>query len=176
MVESSNNTPEILLFGAGGHGKALSSLLHTAGFACIGIFDVAGAEKFENAYTLFLGVYSPSLFPDCPIIVTVGNNRVRNEVAQIIQHRFATFVHPSAQLADNVTIGEGTVILQNAVIQANSHVGKHCIINIGACIDHDCNIQDAVHISPLSYIGSNSNISSRSLIEPGKIISRFSAI
>lgn len=171
-----SQVPEILLFGAGGHGKVMASLLHASGYGCIGMFDMPGVAFDENEFTRFLGEYSASLYPECPILVTVGNNHVRSEVVPTIQHRFATYIHPSAQLADGVTVGEGSVVLQNSVVQANSHIGKHCIINIGACIDHDCRLQDYVHASPLSYIGSNSNISSRTLIEPGKIISRFSAI
>ena len=34
------------------------------------------------------------------------------------------------------------------MIQPDTSVGDHCIVNTGATIDHDCQIDNYVHISP----------------------------
>ena len=39
-------------------------------------------------------------------------------------------------------------MMHGAIVRASSVVGKHCIINTGASVDHDCTIEDFVHISP----------------------------
>jgi acetyltransferase-like isoleucine patch superfamily enzyme len=38
--------------------------------------------------------------------------------------------------------------MQGAIIQSSVKIGKHSIINTRASIDHDCVIQDYVHIAP----------------------------
>ena len=41
--------------------------------------------------------------------------------------------------------------MQGAIIQTGIYIGKHCIINTGASVDHECVIEDYVHISPSLY-------------------------
>ena len=38
--------------------------------------------------------------------------------------------------------------MAGVVLQSGTKIGKHCIINTKASIDHDCIIDDFVHISP----------------------------
>ena len=38
--------------------------------------------------------------------------------------------------------------MAGAILNPFAEVGDHCIINTGASIDHDCIIQDFVHIAP----------------------------
>ncbi|NMA64614.1 MAG: acetyltransferase, partial [Clostridiaceae bacterium] len=44
--------------------------------------------------------------------------------------------------------GSGTVVMAGVVINSSTRIGKGCIINTGATIDHDNVIEDYVHISP----------------------------
>lgn len=53
----------------------------------------------------------------------------------------------SAIIANNVMIGEGSVIGKGAIINSGSVIGKLSIINTGAIIEHDCVIGDFTHIS-----------------------------
>ena len=54
---------------------------------------------------------------------------------------------PSAIIASDVPIGEGTFIGKGAILNTASRVGKMCIVNTGAIIEHDCQIDDFSHIS-----------------------------
>ena len=38
--------------------------------------------------------------------------------------------------------------MANAVINPYASIGKHCIINTGAIVEHDNDLEDYVHISP----------------------------
>lgn len=51
-------------------------------------------------------------------------------------------VSPTAQ------IGDGTVVIHRAVIQAEVQVGKQVIINTGAQLGHDCVVDDFCHVAP----------------------------
>ena len=67
-------------------------------------------------------------------------------------------------------------------MQADAQIGKHCIINTGASIDHESVIADYVHISPHStlcgnvYVGEGSWIGAGSIVIPGLRIGRWCVI
>lgn len=72
--------------------------------------------------------------------------------------------------------------MPGAIIQSCVSIGKHCIINTGASVDHDCTISDYVHIAPHStlcgnvYVGEGTLIGAGSTIAPGVKIGSWSVI
>ena len=60
--------------------------------------------------------------------------------------------------------------MQGAIIQSCASIGKHCIINTGASIDHECVIDDYVHIAPHSTLCGNVQIGEGTLIGVGSAI------
>lgn len=168
------NKVSSLIYGFGGHGKVLAEALTFNTEFLVGVFDDQPIEVFEKV--IYLGPYDPKIYPELPIIIGIGNNNVRKQLLQLIKHSFHSFIHPSAQVAGSVKIGKGSAILQNAVIQANSVIGDHVIVNMGAMVDHDNQIKDYVHVSPLCYVGSNSIISELTCLEPCSRFPRFSQI
>ena len=56
------------------------------------------------------------------------------------------FIHPSATVADNVTIGAGTKIWINAQIREGAVIGARCIISKDTYIDVDVRIGNGVKI------------------------------
>lgn len=168
------NKVSSLIYGFGGHGKVLAEALTFNTEFLVGVFDDQPIEVFEKV--IYLGPYDPKIYPELPIIIGIGNNNVRKQLSQLIKHSFHSFIHPSAHVAGSVKIGKGSVILQNAVIQTNTIIGNHVIVNMGAMVDHDNTIGDFVHISPLCYVGSNSIISELTCLEPCSRVPRFSQI
>ncbi|CAG0906699.1 unnamed protein product [Cyprideis torosa] len=61
---------------------------------------------------------------------------------------YALAIHPSASIARDARLGEGTVVMAKAAINASTIIGKHVIINTGAVVEHDVKLADFVHISP----------------------------
>ena len=63
-----------------------------------------------------------------------------------------------------------------------AQVGRHCIINTGASVDHECVIEDYVHISPHSTlcgnvsVGAGSWIGAGTTVIPGVKIGKWSVI
>ena len=60
----------------------------------------------------------------------------------------ATIVHPSAIIARDAVIGEGSQIMAGAIIGPDSRIGRQCMINANASIDHDNIIEDGAEIAP----------------------------
>ena len=54
---------------------------------------------------------------------------------------------PTAIVASDVTIGEGTFIGKGVILNSESKIGKTCIINTGAIVEHNCQVGDFAHVS-----------------------------
>jgi acetyltransferase EpsM len=60
--------------------------------------------------------------------------------------------------------------MHGAILQADVQIGVHCIINTGASVDHDCVIDDYVHISPHTTLCGNVTVGEGSHIGAGATI------
>ena len=59
-----------------------------------------------------------------------------------------TLIHPSAVIAKDAEIGEGSHIMAGVVIGPRAKIGKQCIVNSRAGIDHETVLEDGAEISP----------------------------
>jgi sugar O-acyltransferase (sialic acid O-acetyltransferase NeuD family) len=155
----------MILFGAGGHGKVVSS-------ACINelkyFFDHNSTNKLLNGFAV--KVYDPGLDSEELIAVSIGDNRVRKKLVDEIKHSFTSIVHKSAIIDSSCSIGIGSQVLHNVVLQVDSSLGAHTILNSSSSIDHDCQIGDFVHIAPNSTLCGNVEIGDGTLIGAGTTI------
>ena len=103
-------------------------------------------------------------------IIAIGDNKKREEISHSPNLKFYTAIHPSAQIGLDVEIQEGTVIMANACINSSAKIGKHCIINTGAIIEHDNIIEDFVHISPNVALGGTVKIGESTHVGIGSIV------
>lgn len=171
----------MLLYGGSGHAKVILDCLEARGDTVRGIFDDNPNLK-ELLGVQVLGKYRPECLPDQQVIIAIGNNRIRQRVAETAHHAFGTAVHPSALLSRHATLGEGSVMLHNAVVQAGAVVGRHCIINTAATVDHDCRLGDFVHISPNAalsgnvQVGEGAHIGTGASVIPGVRIGKWCVI
>lgn len=141
----------IYLYGAGGHAKVVADILTSRGVRVAGVFDDNPPDAKLRIMAVrdglqLLGDGFPKL--DAPLLITVGHNGRRAELAALLAVDFGTAIHPSAIIADSVTIGAGSMILHGSVIQTGARLGRHVLINTAASIDHDNVLGDCVHVSP----------------------------
>jgi sugar O-acyltransferase (sialic acid O-acetyltransferase NeuD family) len=147
----------MVLYGASGHAKVICSVLESKEITIQGIFDDNSLITKLDEY-LSLGKYNSNLHSNEKLIISIGDNKIRMEVAKKIKHDFASVVHSMAIIDRLSSIGVGTVVFHNVVIQRGTKIGNHVIINTNASIDHDCIIEDFVHISPNSTLCGNIKI------------------
>ncbi len=152
----------LLIVGAGGHGRVVADAAELAGdWARIAFVD----DKYPGIKTAGSWSIIGSL-PDLEwlrdewdaAVVAVGDNLTRLKIQKKIHCSglvMATIIHPSAQVAKYVEIGEGSVIFANAVINTGSKLGKSVIVNTSATIDHDGVVGDGAHISPGAHLAGN---------------------
>lgn len=150
---------QYIVYGNGGHSKVIKDTIELTGGKVVATYDL------QNSY-------DPKAYPNALMIIAIGNNEQRKNIASQIVHDFATLIHPKAVLASHVTVGVGSVILANAVLQEGAVVGSHCVIQPNVTIDHDALVGDFTMIYPNSYVGGNAKIADLTTVPPNTSVER----
>ena len=163
----------VVIIGASGHGKVIADIIQKTGDQVFGFLD--DNESLGNSFCGFpiLGTVDKSKeILDCEFVVGIGNAKIRDKIAKTVNGPFYTAIHPSAQISQiDVKIGEGTVVMANAVVNSGAKIGRHCIINSAAVIEHDDQISDYVHISVGAKLAGSVCVGSNTWIGIGATIS-----
>lgn len=167
---------KLLIIGASGHGKVVADIaLKMNKWTSIVFLDddetvksCMGIEVVGKSLDAFKHIQ------DCDLFVAIGNNVTREKIQEKLETEGAslpTLIHPTAVIAEQVELGEGTVIMPGVVINCCTRIGKGCIINTGATIDHDNLIEDYVHISPGVHLAGTVKVGLGSWLGIGSIVS-----
>jgi sugar O-acyltransferase (sialic acid O-acetyltransferase NeuD family) len=167
----------IVVFGCGGHAKVVIDILEKMElYNIIGIIDsyvTAGTNVY--GYEVLGDETKLAHLEADGGIVGIGDNFIRSNMVQKIKDiskdfNFISAIHPSSIIAKGVECGEGTVVMPGAILNSDSKIGEHCIINTKASVDHDCIIEDFVSLAPGVTIGGNVNIGKHSVISIGSSV------
>ncbi|MGV8148990.1 MAG: acetyltransferase [Alkaliphilus sp.] len=144
---------KLLIVGASGHGKVVADVaLKMNKWESIAFLDDGENIKASMGIEV-VGKFSDTFEykNDYNIFPAIGNNATRETIMKQLETAGASvpiLIHPSAIIGEQVELGMGTVVMGGVVINCCTKIGKGCIINTGATIDHDNTIEDYVHISP----------------------------
>lgn len=148
---------EILLIGGGGHCKSVIDVIEMEGtYSIAGIIDrkelighqvlghkiIGCDDDLERLFNLYN--YA---------VVTVGQIKTPSLRVKLfnrlkaIGFELPTIISPRAYVSKHATIGAGTVVMHDSLVNVNVTVGKNCIINTKALLEHDSKIKDHCHIS-----------------------------
>jgi len=168
----------ILLFGSSGHARVIADIIEQEGlFKIIGLIDMnqpSGAKCF-GLEVLGSDNDLPRLIEKHDVeggIIAVGDNWLRHLIAQKIfklipDFNFVKAIHPSAQIANQVNLKRGTVVMAGAVINSGSEIGEFCIVNTQSSIDHDNVFGDYSSIMPNAATGGNVRVGEFSALGMG---------
>lgn len=147
-----NKHQDLLIIGAGGHGKVVADIAERMGcyqsivFAdadetiqsCMG-YEVLREQDLEESFLRKRDIF-----------VAVGNSKTRQKICgEMLRKGFflPTLIHPDAVVARTASIGSGSVVMAGAVVNADAVIGCSCIMNTASSVDHDCRVGDYCHIS-----------------------------
>ena len=146
---------KVIIIGAGGHAKVVADIILKSNDEVIGFLDdniEAGTVIIKENELRVIGkinnCYELQDEYNAEFVIAIGDNKVREKIAQKYQLKYYIAIHPTAVIGSDVRIKEGTVIMPNTCINCSTQIGKHCIINTGSVVEHDNKINDFVHISP----------------------------
>jgi len=171
----------IIIFGGGGHGKALIDLLRSLSvYRIVGIVDdgISSTETIMGVPVLggsevLPGLYDRGVRLAVNAVGGIGSLAVRVKVFHLLAEAgFAcpALVHPTAFVETSVNISPGVQVFPHAYVGSETSLGFGCIVNTGAIVSHDCSLGDYVNISPGAIIAGEVQIGAGTLIGMGATI------
>lgn len=166
---------KIILIGAGGHALSLAEFCgdRVNGYMAQAANPEIKGEwlgndsKVKEALALGLPFHISFIYSGLPVMGSRGEIILRYEKAGA---EFATLIAPTAIVTPNSVIGEGSAVMNGAIIN-RSKLGRHVVVNSGAIVEHDCEIGNNTFIGPGSVIGGFTRIGDNCFIGLGARIS-----
>jgi sugar O-acyltransferase (sialic acid O-acetyltransferase NeuD family) len=179
VTSDEHYTPDhILIYGAGGHAKAVMEMVHA-----IGTFRIAGIiddQVSTGLRVLDIPVLGPREI--IPLLIDRGLQQAANGVGGIIDINVRVklfellanlgltlprLVHPRATVEPSASVGDGAQVFANAYIGSSAVLLPRCMINTNAVISHDCEIGSYTHIAPGALLAGHVHVGERSLVGMG---------
>lgn len=162
---------KLAIIGASGHGKVVADIAKKNDYKEIVFLDDEESIHKCGGYPV-IGNSSKARELDADIIVGIGNAGIRKRIQESVpEGKLTTLIHPDAVIAEDVTIGSGTVVMAGAVINPGVRIGKGCIVNTCSSVDHDCVVGDYVHIAVGSHLCGTVFVGSETWIGAGATVS-----
>lgn len=170
----------IILIGGGGHCKACIDVIETENkFKITGILDLP--EKLGQEILGHKIIGNDDDIPDFAkqgynFLITVGhlgNPNLRIRLLNTVKENgglLPIITSPLAHVSNHSIIEMASIIMHQAIINADVQIGENCIINNKALIEHDVVIEDNTHISTGAIINGNSLIGKNCLLGSGVVI------
>lgn len=160
-----------ILIGGGGHARS--------------VVEAFGSELF-GGYTALQEAAVPFGVPyagsdhdikgsDCAIHIAIGFNdgyrlTLRRKIIDFFDGaQFVTLFSHHAVITHSSKIGQGSAIMINAVVN-RSVLGRNCVVNTGAIIEHDCRIGENVFIAPGAILCGEVTVGDDVFIGAGAIV------
>ncbi|MFJ7363440.1 acetyltransferase [Peribacillus frigoritolerans] len=167
---------KLLIIGASGHGKVVADIaLKMNKWVSIAFLD--DNENIKSSMGIEVIGKSTDVFnhvQDYDIFVGIGDNFTREKVHRKLEAKgvyIPTLIHPTAVIGEKVELASGTVVMAGVVVNCCTIIGKGCIINTGATVDHDNIIEDFVHISPGAHLAGTVKVGKGSWLGIGSVVS-----
>lgn len=162
----------LILVGGGGHCKSVIDVAESAGCSILGVLDMPEDVGKSVLDYKVIGTDDdiPQYIGKAEFVITVGfikNPSVRIKLYNKVKEaggKLATIVASTAHVSKYAVLGEGTVIMHQAVVNAGANIGANCIINTFTNIEHDAVVGNHCHISTGSMVNGGCKIGERTFI------------
>lgn len=175
---------KIIFWGATGHAKVLRECVKHSGGQLLALFD--NNESLTSPFADVPLYFGKKGFQEwfksqekskkkIYFLVAIGGHKGKDrlEIQEYLEsYKLISIVakHEKAFVADDVKIGLGSQILASASVCANTVIGRGCIINTGAIVDHECILEDGVHICPGATLAGCVHVGQYAMIGTGAVI------
>jgi len=167
------SAPPLVLYGASGYAIATADVFESwvpepLARVVAYIDDVRGDEGLSIAGAPIVSFDTwKSTYRDIPLFVTIGNPASRRTLVERIRAaggRFSSFYRIAGNVARDIVVGKGTMILAYANVGAGTTLGDHVHVMPLASIDANCTVGDFTTFCPMSAV------SGRVAIEEGVFV------
>ena len=169
----------LIFIGGGGHCKSVIEAAESAGYRILGVLDLPEKVGKDILSAKVIGTDEDiSTYVDkAEFVVTVGfinNPAMRIELYNKVKEaggRLATIIASTAYVSKYASIGEGTVVMHHAFVNAGAKVGCNVIINTFANIEHDAVVGDQCHIATGTIVNGNCKVGNNVFIGSQSVLS-----
>ena len=172
---------KIAIIGAGGHGKVVGEIALLNQYESIHFFDDKINKIKDFPFTIISNVaqLKNDLKNYDDFFVAIGENKVRHKMISWLRRgkvKIVSLIHPKSTISKFISVGAGTCVMANAVVNPGTSIKEGVIINTSSSIDHDCIINDYAHISPNCSLSGNvsvgkfSHLGTGTSVHPGILI------
>ena len=164
----------MIIIGSGGHAGVIAAAAEYHNYSSI------TRLRFEDLNDLAKKLYSKDNYllmdDNFELLIGIGDNYLRSEIDKKLneldlQDKIGILKHSTSFVDRSALIESGTVIMAGSIIQSGVNIGKHCIVNTKASIDHDSTMEDFSSLAPGTTLGGNVKIGRTSAICIGATIS-----
>lgn len=171
---------DLILVGGGGHCvSCIDVICQNNEFKIAGVLDREDRKGQMPDTCPYVGTDKD--IPDLcrkgyQFMVTVGqikSSTLRFELFQKVrscQGLLAVVVSPLGYVSSRASLGQGTMVMHRAIVNAGSEVGDNCIINTGAIVEHDTRIGSHCHIATSAVVNGDVCLGNHSFVGSGAVI------
>lgn len=162
----------LVLVGGGGHCKSVIDVAESVGYTIFGVLDMLEDVGKSVLDYKVIGTDDdiPQYIDKAEFVITIGfikNPEIRIKLYNKVKEaggKLATIVASTAHVSKYAILGEGTVVMHQAVVNAGANIGSNCIINTFTNIEHDAVVGNHCHISTGSIVNGGCKIGERTFI------------
>ena len=157
----------VILAAAGGLARETAAAARASGLVVVGCLDdrtdLRGREVAAGLPVLG-GIDDVTDHPDLAVVICAGKGSSRAVIAQRLdrlglgEERYATIVHPSVSLPDDVVVGQGSILLAGVVLTSTVTLGRHVVCMPNAVLTHDCRVADFATLCAAVVLGGGAQI------------------
>lgn len=149
----------VVLVGAGDHGRGVLEILrsaarHGAKQEVIGFVDDAPSGSDVDGVPVlgsvaWLETNLASI--DAAVLLAIASPGAKQRIAARLDGRgvrWTKALHPKADLAPSVTVGDGSVLGSGVVVVYDTRIGNHVTVNLNATVGHHVELADYSTVAP----------------------------
>lgn len=160
----------LLILGAGGFGRMVAETAQALGYEKVVFLD----DAVKDEAVIGMCCDYEIRHREYPVAVAAfGNNKMRLYwTDKLLEEGYEVpaIVHPSAVVSPSVVLEPGCFVMQRAVVNTNTRIGRAVLVNSGAIVDHNSVVCAGAHVGLGSVVKSDCTIESGCKVEAGEVI------
>ena len=169
-------TDDVVIVGAGGHGKVVLDVLQAAGkYRPVGFLDADPAltESYVAGLPVLGSIHVVSTLRRQGVakaIVAIGDNRARLHYAALLEEEgieLVNAIHPTAFVSPTATLGKNVAVAAMAAVGTEAKVGDSAIVNTSAVVDHECEVGAGAHVCPSAVLAGRVHVGRGAFVGAG---------
>ena len=175
---------QFVLWGSKGHAMVLDEIIRLRGGRVVALFDrqitksaISGVPVYKGEAAFREWVEANGRKGSSPIaaIAAIGGSGGEARCGYLRLFRdvgcaVPSLIHPTAFVSDNAVLGSNCQVLGGAHVGVRSEIGDCSIVNSSASVDHECRLDDGVHIAPGATLCGCVTVASNTLVGAGAVV------